>query len=172
MRWGNVLMMATCGLLVLADWSQPGRFRFGFPFITESVRVAQQVPAALTQGRDTALTELGRAVEVFEYQGPAAAAPTQQTCDALGKMAEIGASMQAIAAFIGSNPIGTTTIDQVGQQLGQPLCQIDPYTLVWAQQGSASSLRVIFQQQGGAAAVVVGYRYDEQSPPSANITEL
>lgn len=172
MRWGNVLIMATCGLLVLADWSQPGRLRFGFPFVTESVRVAQQVPAALTQGRDATLEQLGRAVEVLEYQGPAAVAPTQQTCGALGQMAETGASMQAIAAFIGSKPIGSATIDQVGRQLGQPLCQSDPYTLVWAQQGSANLLRVTFQQQGGAAAVVVGYQYDKQHSPPANTTNL
>lgn len=172
MRWGNVLMMATCGLLAIADWSQPGRFRFGFPFLTESVRVAQQVPAALAQGRDATLDQLGQAVESIQYSGPAAAAPAQPTCGAIGQVAESGASMQAIAAFISTNPIGTMTLDQAAQELGQPLCQIDPYTLVWAQQGSANSLRVTFQQQGGAAAIVMGYRYDEQSSPPANTTEL
>ncbi|MFQ3618377.1 MAG: hypothetical protein SNJ57_15820 [Cyanobacteriota bacterium] len=172
MRTGNVLIVATCGLFVLADWSQPGRFRFGFPFITESVRVAQEVPGALRKTQNATLEHLEQAVESIEYSGPAAAAPTRPTCNKLGQVAEVGASMQAIAAFIGSNPIGTTTIDQVGQQLGQPLCQSNPYTLVWAQQGSASSLRVTFQQQGGAAAVVVGYQYDEQPSPSANTTNL
>lgn len=172
MRTGNVLIVATCGLFLLADWSQPGRFRFGFPFITESVRVAQEVPGALSKAQDATLEQLEQAVESIEYAGPAAAAPTRPTCDELGQVAEAGASMQAIATFIGSNPIGSATIDQVGQQLGQPLCQVDPYTLVWAQQGSANSLRVTFQQQGGAAAVVVGYRYDEQSSTSAETTNL
>lgn len=172
MRTGNVLILATCGVLVLADWSQPGRFRFGFPFVSESVRVAQQVPAAFAKGRDAALAELGDAEELLRYEGPVVAKPVQDSCGDPVPPTYAGVTKQQIAGFVASKPIDRQTLEETAQQLGQPFCQVDPYTLRWTEQGSTNSLQVTFQQQGDRPQVVVGYQYDDKSAPPANVTSL
>lgn len=172
MRTGNVLILATCGILVLADWSQSGRFQFGFPFISESVRVAQQVPATLAKGRDATLAQVEQATESIQYEGPAVAAPVKDSCGSPVPPTYVGITKAAIAAFVASNPINQQTIEETAQSLGSPLCQVDAYTLRWMEYGSSNSLQVTFQQQGDRpqSFVVVGYGYDEQQPAPATST--
>jgi len=171
MRTGNVLILATCGILVLADWSQPGRFKFGFPFISESVRVARQVPATFSKGRDATLAQVEQAKESIQYEGPAVAAPVKGSCGSPTPATHVGITKAAIAAFVASNPINQQTIEETAKTLGPPLCQVDAYTLRWMEYGSANSLQVTFQQQGDRP-LVVGYRYDEQQPAATNTTKL
>ncbi len=142
MRTGNVLILATCGVLALADWSQPGRFKFGFPFVSESVRVAQQVPAAFAKGRDAALIRMEQKTKaIAQYQGPMDIAPVLDQCGSPVPPTYLGVTKQQIAAFMASNPLNQSTLEQATQHLGGPLCQLDPFTLLWLEQGSNTNSR-------------------------------
>lgn len=171
MRTGNVLILMTCGVLVLADWSQPGRFRFSFPFISESARVAQQVPAAFARGRDAALIRMEQKNQaIAQYQGPMDIAPVLDQCGSPVPPTYSGVTKQQIAAFMASNPINQFTLEQTTQQLGGPLCQLDPFTLLWLEQGSNQTFRVTFNQQGDRLRVVVGFEYDEPAAATHTTT--
>jgi hypothetical protein len=168
-----VLILATCGILVLADWSQSGRFQFGFPFISESVRVVQQVPATLAKGRDAAFIRLEQKTKaIAQYQGPVEIAPVQDSCGSPVPPTHLGVTKQQIAAFVASNPINQLTLEQATQTLGAPLCQVDPFTLLWVEQGSSKSFRVTFNQQGDRLRVVVGFNYDELPATPPDVTTL
>lgn len=58
-KWG-ILINISCGVVALAELSQPGQLSFGFPFVQESLNQFKKVPDAYTKVANNVGSELDK----------------------------------------------------------------------------------------------------------------
>lgn len=119
MRKGNAIIAGVCGLILLSEWSKPGRLSFAFPFVQQPIAIAEQVPSSTKENVLNAVQSLDDAMPRLEESHQ----PSTQ-CSAAGTF-----NPSQLQEF--RNSYRSLTLQQTTELLGEPQCKPNPKTTVY-----------------------------------------
>lgn len=149
-------MIAICAVSLLAEWSKPGQFQVGFPFLSRSWSVAQQVPGAFDKTFDLATRQAEEKAQSFRaYRGVEIRTVVQRCVDPVPESYQGFTADQLLKFFQASPLVSEWSPEQVAAALGPALCMASPYSAIYVQRDNPNSyVEVTFQTQNGKTKVV------------------
>lgn len=120
MRTGNAIMIGVCGFILLSEWSKPGRMQFAFPFVTQPIAIAEQVPSSTKENVLNAVQSLDDGMPKLEESSQ----PASQCSGTSGTF-----NPSQLQEF--RNRYQSLTLQQTTEILGEPQCKPNPKTTVY-----------------------------------------